>query len=318
MNIAKIAAATTTALFLLNACKGSGMSQEGSTNDPVVARVGSGAITASEYKARLEEQPPLIRSRYGSLEMKKEFLDTLVRFEVLAQEARRQGLEKDPEFQAAVEKLLVQRLVQKQAASVTTVPPTDDEVRKYYQEHLTEFVRPEKVRVSQVFLASAEGDAKRAAVKAEADKLVAEIRKQEAGPVKTAFAEQVRKRSDDAASRDAGGELGLLTQEELAAKWGQPVADATFGLQTLGEVGLVASSRGLHLLKLTARQPGFSQTVDQVKPRIESRLMVEKRSRAMDDLMAGLLGKTKVEVDEKVLSSLSVDKDGVGNAQSSP
>ncbi|NPD22680.1 peptidyl-prolyl cis-trans isomerase [Corallococcus exiguus] len=318
MNIAKIAATATTALLLLNACKGSGTSQEGSANDPVVARVGAGAITVSEFRARMEEQPPLIRARYGSMEMKKEFLDNLVRFEVLAQEARRQGLEKDPEFQAAVEKLLVQRLVQKQATSAVPAPPSDEEVRKYYQEHLTEFSRPEKVRVSQVFLASAEGDPKRGAVKAEADKLLADVRKQESGPVKTAFGEQVRKRSDDAASRDAGGDLGLLTREELAARWGQPVADAAFGLQTLSEVGLVASPRGLHLLKLVARQPGFSQTVDQVKPRIESRLMADKRAKSMDDLVAGLMSKTKVEVDDKVLGGLSVDKDGLGVTRPSP
>ncbi|RKH40978.1 peptidylprolyl isomerase [Corallococcus sicarius] len=319
MNIDKVAVAAATALLLLNACKGSGDTQEGSRNDPVVARVGTGTITASEFRSRLEEQPPLIRSRYGTLEAKKEFLGNLVRFEVLAQEARRQGLEKDPEFQAAVEKLLVQRLVQKQAAAAATTPPTDEEVRKYYQEHLTEFVRPEKVRVSQVFLASAEGDAKRGTVKAEADRLLAEVRKQEAGPVKTAFEEQVRKRSDDAASRDAGGDLGLQTREELAARWGQPVADATFALQTLGEVGLAASARGLHLLKLTGRQPGFSQTVDQVKARIESRLMVEKRSRSMEDLVAGLVDKAKVEIDEKALGNVSVEKDGVGGvAQPSP
>ncbi|WP_223634927.1 peptidylprolyl isomerase [Corallococcus sp. EGB] len=318
MNIAKIIATSTTALLLLNACKGSGTSQEGSANDPVVARVGPGTITASEFQARMNEQPPLIRSRYGSLEMKKEFLDTLVRFEVLAQEARRQGLEKDPEFQAAVEKLLVQRWVQKQAASTTPTPPSDEEVRKYYEEHLTEFSRPEKVRVSQVFLAAAEGDPKRGAVKAEADKLLADVRKQDAGPVKTAFGEQVRKRSDDATSRDAGGDLGLLTREELAARWGQPMADTAFGLQTLGELGLVASPRGMHLLKLVARQPGFSQTVEQVKPRIESRLMAEKRSKSMDELVAGLMSKTKVEVDDKVLGSLSVDKDGLGVAQPSP
>jgi peptidyl-prolyl cis-trans isomerase C len=318
MNIVKITATATTTLLLLSACKGSETSQEGSANDPVIARVGAGAITVSEFQARMSEQPPILRSRYGSLEMKKQFLDTLVRSEVLAQEARRQGLEKDPEFQATVEKLLVQRLVQKQAASVSPAPPTDEEVRKYFQDHQEEFSRPEKVRVSHVFLASAEGDAKRGAVKAEADKLLADVRKQEAGPVRTAFTEQVRKRSDDAGSRNADGDLGLLTREELAARWGQPFAEAAFGLRTLGETGMVASTQGMHLLKLTARQPGFSQTVDQVKPRIESRLMVEKRARALEDLVQGLLSKSKVEVDDKVLDGLSVDHEGVGVAKPVP
>jgi peptidyl-prolyl cis-trans isomerase C len=300
-------------LCVLVACRGSG-EKEGSA-DPVVARVGDGALTASEVQARLEEQPPLVRSRYTSLASKKEFLDGLVRFELLVQEARRQGLEKDPEVQATLEKLLVQRLIQKHAATAAAQPLTEEELRKYYQEHLAEFVRPEKVRISHVFLASAGNDPKRAAVKAEAEALLADVRKKEAGPVKVAFSEAARSRSDDAATKEAAGDLGYLTREELAASWGQAMADAAFGLQELGELGMVASDKGLHLLKLSGRQPGLEQSFDAVKPRIESRLQLEKRSRAVDDLVARLKDQAKVEVDDKALDAISAQSDGVGTSR---
>src|ERR1041384_7823856 len=71
-------------LLSLNACKGSaGPGAAGGKADPVVARVGGGTITASRFQARLEEQPPILRSRYTTLESKKAFLDNLVRFELL-------------------------------------------------------------------------------------------------------------------------------------------------------------------------------------------------------------------------------------------
>ncbi len=58
---------------------------------PAVATGNGITVTADEFKARLDEQSPFIRSRYSTLERKKEFLDNLIRFEVLAKEAERQG-----------------------------------------------------------------------------------------------------------------------------------------------------------------------------------------------------------------------------------
>ena len=56
---------------------------------------------------------PFIRARYSTLERKKEFLDNLVRFEVLAREAEKQGLATDPDVQLTLKKIMVQKLVQK-------------------------------------------------------------------------------------------------------------------------------------------------------------------------------------------------------------
>jgi len=50
-----------------------------------VARVDNVHITVGEFQERLNQLSPFIRARYTSLERKKEFLDNMVRFEVLAQ-----------------------------------------------------------------------------------------------------------------------------------------------------------------------------------------------------------------------------------------
>ena len=52
-----------------------------------LAKIDDVTITLGEFQERINRQSPYIRARYTSLEQKKEFLDSLVRFEVLAKEA---------------------------------------------------------------------------------------------------------------------------------------------------------------------------------------------------------------------------------------
>lgn len=302
-------------LSLGGACKGSG-SGEAST-ERVVARVSDGSITVSELQAKLGEQPAFVRARYKELERKKEFLESMIRFELLSQEARKQKLEQDPEVQATLEKLLVQRLVQKHAEQTDAQPVSEHELKAYYDAHLSEFVRPERVRVSHIFLASAGNDPKRSQVKAQADALLAELRRKEAGAAgAAAFAELAQRTSGDVASKAAGGDLGLKTREELNAQWGGPFASAAFALREIGDSGLVATDRGLHLVKMTGRQPGLEQSFEEVKPRIESRARMERRARAMDALVEKLRKSASIKVDDEVLGQVDVQADaGKGTAQ---
>ena len=48
------------------------------SSGPVVAHVGGDVITAEDFKRRIDEQSPFLRSRYNTLERKKELLDALV------------------------------------------------------------------------------------------------------------------------------------------------------------------------------------------------------------------------------------------------
>lgn len=312
----KLALGAVSLLSLFAACKKpEADSSEAKKNEPVVARIGSGTITVDEFKARLGEQPPFVRSRYTTLERKKEFLENLIRFELLAQEARKQGLDQDPEVLATLEKVLVQKLLQKHSASVTAQPVSEEEVRKYYQEHLSEFMRPERVRVSHVFLAAAAKEPRRGHVKTEATRLLAELRRPEASTDKTTFAELVRKRSDDAATKPMDGDLGFKTQEELSALWGTGLAQAAFALNDPAAVTEVETEKGIHLIKLGGRQPGLAQTFEMARQRIESSIQMERRSRAIDELVSALKKNTSIELNDPELEKVDVqDASGLPGA----
>ncbi|ATB38882.1 hypothetical protein CYFUS_004319 [Cystobacter fuscus] len=293
--------------FALAACGGRGDSP-GTPKDtsPVVATVGEHPITTQALQTKLEEQPPFIRARYTSLEKKKELLDNEIRFELLLQEARRRGLDKDPEVLATLEKVMVQKLLRlHQEGAVGKV--SDEELRQYYDAHHDEFVRPERVRVSHLFLAAPEGSAKRDETRATANKLLAEIKRQPPTEQPGAFEKAVRTWSADASTKNAGGDLGYKTREELTQAWGPLVAEVASGLKTVGELGtVVATDQGFHLLQLTGRQAGVTQPLDGVKTRIENRLLTERRSRSMDALIEELEQKTPVRIEEEVLGAMTI------------
>ena len=68
-------------------------------------------ITVSDFEERLNNQSPYVRARYASVEQKKEYLDNLVKFEVLATEARKQGLDRDPEVVRTMKQVMIQKLL---------------------------------------------------------------------------------------------------------------------------------------------------------------------------------------------------------------
>ena len=69
--------------------------------EQVLAKVGDTTITVKEFADRLASQSPYLRARYNSAERRKEFLDNMVRFELLAIEARKRGLHEQPEWHVA-------------------------------------------------------------------------------------------------------------------------------------------------------------------------------------------------------------------------
>ena len=76
-----------------------------------LAKIDDVTITLGEFQERINRQSPYIRARYTSLEQKKEFLDSLVRFEVLAKEAYQRGFDKDPEVVRTMKQVMIQKLM---------------------------------------------------------------------------------------------------------------------------------------------------------------------------------------------------------------
>jgi peptidyl-prolyl cis-trans isomerase C len=273
---------------------------------PVVAKGNGISITADEFKARLDEQSPFIRARYSNLERKKEFLDNLIRFEVLAKEAERQGLQNDPDVQNTLKKIMVQKLVQKNfqdTSGVADMPEAD--LVKYYGEHQDEYNRPKRVRVAAVVWNAPQGSPDRAKKLALAQKALAKLKAEEKKNT-LAFAQIVAEFSEDAATKNAAGDLQFKSQDELTRAYSKEIADAAFHLKAGETSGIIQTAQGIYILKYTGEQPELARTFEQVKTQIANKLHREKKTKEFDEWLKGLREKAKIAIDDKTLDAVEV------------
>lgn len=283
-------------ICVASACSKS--SEKPAASSEVVATFGGESLSVHDVEARIAQQPEYLRTRYSTVERRRELVDSMIREKLLLAEAQRQNLQNDPEVKATLERVMVQKLMAKELASAEM---NEADMRAWYDAHQSEFVRPERVRVSTVqWLPGA--DAKRRAAAARERILTLKPELQAA-----AFTQLAQSESTDETSRVAGGDLGFRTREELTSQLGQPATDAIFKLQSTGEVSAVLESpKGVHLFRLAGRQAGESVQFDEAKARIAQRAGAESRGRLLDQLVERLRTASKVQIDDAVLAKAQV------------
>jgi parvulin-like peptidyl-prolyl isomerase len=274
---------------------------------PVVAQGGGVVITADELKARLDEQSPMIRARFTTVERKKEFLDNMIRFELLAAAAEKNGLANDPDVQLTMKKVMVSKYYQKffqDAEAAKSVPDAD--VKKYYDEHPDEFHRPLRVHAAHVLLKAEAGSPDRAKKADAAKKLLAKLQAEEKkNPA--AFTAIARESSDDAATKATGGDLSFKSQEELEKGYGKAFAEAVLKLKDNETASAVVESpQGFHLVHVYGRQVEMNRGYDEAKPQIASRLSAQRRTKDFDDYVKKLRAEANITVDEAALEKVPV------------
>jgi peptidyl-prolyl cis-trans isomerase SurA len=92
------------------------------------------------------------------------------------------------------------------------------------------------------------------------------------------FAALAKEYSDDAESKEKGGNLGFFASAELTPN----IATAVRGLEVGGISEVVASDVGFHVFKVLAKEGGGEWTFEEVKDRVVG-VIVEERAQAMTD-----------------------------------
>ncbi len=293
-------------LLLLAACDKAGTAtvdfrrpKPASAGGALVARFDGDGVSTGELNQRFAEMNPYVRARYQTVEQRQEYVESLVRYELLAQEAVRQGLAQDPEVVEAARRVLVQRLLKKEVDE-GGAPPTDAEVKAYYDAHHDDFVKPEMTRLSHVFFAAGH-EAQAEAVFAQAQTLT---------PLDYAgFAKLAREHDEDERTRPLEGDLRYLSQDELTARYGPEVAQAAAALKVVGELAptLVKTGKGLHILKLQGRQVALNLSVEQARPSIQQVLRNEGQQRRFEALVERVKKQAHYQLDVAALGAVTVD-----------
>jgi len=262
-----------------------------------LAKVDDLTITVGELQERLNRQSPYIRARYTSLEQKKEFLDSLVRFEVLAAEAARRGYDRDPEVVRTMKQVMIQKLLRDEFETrVTPESITAAEIKAYYDANQDEFVKPEEVRASAIVVKA----------RAQAERVAREAAG-EAGKTNKGFRDLVTAYTIDEELKLRGGDLRYLstTSKDLP----RAVIDGAFALVNTGDVsGVIDGGDGTFwVLKQTGRRKALVRTVDDATQTIRNKLYRDKRVDAQKAFIDGLRGKAKIEVLEDNLAKVRID-----------
>jgi peptidyl-prolyl cis-trans isomerase C len=268
----------------------------------VVAQVDDIVITAADLKdllARYANQPFAL-ARYSSIEKKKELLDSLIRYDVLAIEARKRGYQRDPEVQRVAKDKMVKLFTQQEILDkVKASDVAAADVEKFYKEHATDYVRPEMVRVSQILVKE----------RAKGAKVLAEVKALPKLDMK-AFRDLVAKYSEDTDSKPRGGDLTQF--DRATTQHPKSIVTAAFALQEIGDVSdLVATDKGFAVLKLTERRLALSRSLEEVKPEIQRRLLDDLRTQKKKEYIEEARKTIKVEIDEERLAKLDL----VGTAE---
>ncbi len=149
---------------------------------------------------------------------------------------------------------------------------TPTAVEDYLKEHENEYTRSQVIRARQILLTlppkATEAQHREAAQKAQ--ELLGQVR---AG---ADFAELARAHSQDTASRDRGGDLGLVRRGQNLPEWDK----VAFGLRP-GTVGMASTSKGIYLIKLEEIKE--KERVPDAAKQVELRLKEEKARQLAKD-----------------------------------
>lgn len=242
---------------------------------PAFAEEKSAALVngVSIPQARIEMRVKAVtaQGQPDSPDLRKAIREDMINMEVMAQEAVKLGLDKNPEtvqqIDLAKQSVLVSAFVQDYAKNH---PVTEDQLKQEY----------EKLKAK---LGDKEYNARHILVGTEADAkdIIAQLGK------KAKF-EKLAAKSMDAGSAERGGALGWAVPNNFVP----PFANALLGLKK-GEYTKepVQSQFGWHVIKVDDVRPLKVPSYEEIKPQLQQRLQQQSIKKAVDDLRA----KAKVE-----------------------
>lgn len=272
----------------------------------VLAKVGNHEITLGEYAATLERMDPFERLRYQSADRRKQLLNELIDLELLAEEARRRGLDKQPETQERVRQMLRDELLaQVRSTGISPAEISEVDARRYYEEHRDDFREPERRRVAHIVLGS-EAEAKallekaQAASAAEWGKLVAEKSR------------DAKTKPSASLPPELAGDLGIVGPPNHPRGANPSVPEqlraAVFEVEKVGGVlpRVVPAAGGFHIVRMTGKTDARDRTFADADRSIRVAL-VQERIRAREaELEAELKKKYPVTIDEAQLAKIPV------------
>ena len=184
------------------------------------------------------------------------------------------------------------------AKVVGTIEPTEEELKKYFEDHKYKYATPEMVRARHILIKVAE-DATEEEV-AQARARIEEIkRKLDEG---ADFAELAKEYSEDEATADKGGDLGWFQRGQMVKEF----EEAAFALQPGQISDIIRTKYGFHIIKLEDRRPG--KGYEDVKDQVRRDYIDEQKRQKFDDWYKELRDVAEVKIELPVLRAYMLEE----------
>lgn len=179
----------------------------------------------------------------------------------------------------------INRMMEAEVAS--TPPPTDVQVREFYDKNPDKFKQEEAVRASHILIPADEKADEATKKKARAE--IDDILKQLKGGAD--FAELAKKHSKDGSAAQ-GGDLNFFAKGQMVPAFDQ----VAFSLKPGEMSDVVTTPFGYHIIKVTERRAASTAPFEQVSARIKEYLTEQQKQGRAQAFIELLKQKAKIEV----------------------
>jgi parvulin-like peptidyl-prolyl isomerase len=252
------------------------------TQADTLATVDGMPVTTFEADNYVAQSQP--GAKYANLpaEQKKMVIDRLIERALFIEQAKKEGIDKDPEYLKLLNRdkneLMVQTWIKKQFNNTVI---SDSEAKSYYDKHKGEFKIPDQVHARHILVKTEK----------EAKDIIAQLKGLKGEALKNKFIELAKAKSTGPTG-PKGGDLGFFGPGQMV----KPFNDAVFSMKK-GEVSAapVKTQFGYHVLYLEDKKPAKTVSYDEVKPRIIGLLKQKAFTAKMAKLAESLKKTAKID-----------------------
>jgi peptidyl-prolyl cis-trans isomerase C len=237
-------------------------------------------VEVKEIQEDLDRAPPEAKAEMAKLGALQNTVSNIYVRRVLAAEASKSAVAKNPLVLAAIEKAkerilsdaMLESIDQKNQPSLDAI---ESYARTMYNANQQKYGTPEQVRASHILIRTGEQDAKA--------KLQDILKQIKAG---ADFEELAKTRSQDPGSAAKGGDLGYFGRGRMIEQFEKVV----FAMSKAGEMSDVFESPfGFHIIKLTDKKPAgvkmFAEVKDQLMKDAQNEILMQGRVKEQERIL---------------------------------
>jgi parvulin-like peptidyl-prolyl isomerase len=182
--------------------------------------------------------------------------------------------------------------------------PKDEDLKKYYDEHIGDYHKPEKMRARHILIKDKE----------KAEKMLKEILKKK--PELHEFRKYAKENTEDEETKKTGGDLGFFPRTaektEDDPEIPEAIVEAVFKLSKNGEIApnLVETDKGFHIVMRTGHRKKMDVAFEEAKDRLTVLVKRELRRDTIEADIEKLKERYPTKVSEENLKHVVIDLSG--------